>query len=138
MFERWFSAYSLALRTWWFTSRFLTYQSPLRLLSLFETYEQQIYCRNRARIMVGDTVSLEDIERTYQYRMTLVNPHKSQPMLGMIAVDSYLGSCLLGRAKNEAFEIEFFNQRRSFVITDIDHQSQPPAQKILCGCLLCQ
>ena len=63
MFERWFSAYCLALRTWWLTSRFLTYQSPLRLLSLFETCEQQAHCRNRARIAVGDTVRLVDVER---------------------------------------------------------------------------
>ncbi|EMQ4279663.1 GreA/GreB family elongation factor [Vibrio alginolyticus] len=138
MFERWFSAYCLALRTWWLTSRFLTYQSPLRLLSLFETCEQQAHCRNRTRIAVGDTVRLVDVERAYQYRMTLVSSRKGQPMTGMLAVDSYLGSRLLGRAKNDALEVEIFNQRRCFVITEIVHQSKPPAQKMLCGCLLCQ
>lgn len=123
MFERWFSAYCLALRTWWLTSRFLTYQSPLRLLSLFEICEQQAHCRNRARIAVGDTVRLVDVERAYQYRMTLVSSRKGQPMTGMLAVDSYLGSRLLGRAKNDALEVEIFNQRRCFVITEIVHQS---------------
>ncbi|WP_257970629.1 GreA/GreB family elongation factor [Vibrio parahaemolyticus] len=101
MLERWFTAYCLALRTWWLTSRFLTYQSPLRLLSLFEAYEQQTQCRNLARIAIGDTVRLVDLDRSYQYRMTLVDSRKSQPLAGMLAVDSYLGSRLLGRSQDE-------------------------------------
>ncbi|OOX32714.1 hypothetical protein BJL83_15760, partial [Vibrio parahaemolyticus] len=115
MFERWFTAYCLALRTWWLTSRFLTYQSPLRLLSLFEAYEQQTQCRNLARIAIGDTVRLVDLDRSYQYRMTLVDSRKSQPLAGMLAVDSYLGSRLLGRSQDEVLELEIFNQRRCFV-----------------------
>ncbi|TOH55926.1 hypothetical protein CGI77_21645 [Vibrio parahaemolyticus] len=96
MFERWFTAYCLALRTWWLTSRFLT----------------------------------------YQYRMTLVDSRKSQPLAGMLAVDSYLGSRLLGRSQDEVLELEIFNQRRCFVITEIIHQSQPP--HLVCSCMLCQ
>ncbi|PFG45735.1 GreA/GreB family transcription elongation factor [Vibrio sp. ES.051] len=138
MFERWFSVCCLALRTWWLTSRFFTYQSPLRLLLLFEAYERQARCRNLARIVVGDMVRFMDIERSYQYRMTLVDSRKSEPLMGMLAVDSYLGANLLGRAQNDRFEIEIFNQRRCFVITEIVHQSQPPAQQLLCSCMLCQ
>lgn len=48
--RRW-SAYAPALRTWWFTSRFLTYQSPLRLLALFERYDQQADCHNGAALL---------------------------------------------------------------------------------------
>ncbi|EIO4083573.1 TPA: GreA/GreB family elongation factor [Vibrio parahaemolyticus] len=138
MFERWFTAYCLALRTWWLTSRFLTYQSPLRLLSLFEAYEQQTQCRNLARIAIGDTVRLVDLDRSYQYRMTLVDSRKSQPLAGMLAVDSYLGSRLLGRSQDEVLELEIFNQRRCFVITEIIHQSRPPTPHLVCSCMLCQ
>ena len=138
MFERWFSAYCLALRTWWLTSRFLTYQSPLRLSLLFEMHEQQVRCRNLARVDIGDTVRLVDIERAHQYRMTLVDSRKSQPLTGMLAVDSYLGSSLLGRAQDEIFEVDIFNQRRCFVITEIVHQTRPPIPQSICGCMLCQ
>ncbi|UUM30622.1 GreA/GreB family elongation factor [Vibrio japonicus] len=138
MFERWFSAYGAALRTWWLTSRFLTYQSPLRLLLLFETHERLARCRNLARVTIGDTVSLVDIERSHYYRMTIVDSRKNQPLTGMLAVDSHLGSRLLGRARNEVFDVEIFHQRRCFVITDIVHQSRPPVEQPSCGCLLCQ
>lgn len=138
MLARRWSAYVPALRTWWFTSRFLTYQSPLRLLALFERYDQQADCHNGARIAVGDRVGLMDIERRHHYRVTLVNADKSRPLSGQLAVDSHLGAQLLGRVLQDEFDMILFHQRRRFVITDIVHSSRPPALLSVCGCRLCQ
>ncbi|KJJ56935.1 transcription elongation factor, GreA/GreB family protein, partial [Vibrio cholerae] len=71
------------LAGWWLRSRFLTYQSPLLLLELFEKLEHPRSPIERApqRIKLGDTVSLVDAHRQLSFQVTLTtseNQHEVQ------------------------------------------------------------
>lgn len=138
MFARFIMACGDAIRTWWLTSRFVTYQSPLRLLQLQHTCALQQRCRNATRIALGDTVHLVDTERYHQYRMTLVASHQHQPLSGQLAWDSYLGSALMGRARDDVLELRILGRSRRYAITEIVYEVQPPARPLRCGCVLCQ
>ncbi|EKO3708437.1 GreA/GreB family elongation factor [Vibrio metschnikovii] len=141
MLYRFYRSWLQTLRMWWLTSGFITYQSPLLLIQLFERQEQQNtpHCPRATSIRLGDTVHLLDVATNSPFKIKLVADHRCDHTVGYIAVDSYLGAALFGRTEQEVISLLLLGQRHSFVITQVIRQSyQPRRTSVPCGCLLCQ
>ncbi|MCG3722372.1 GreA/GreB family elongation factor [Vibrio cincinnatiensis] len=141
MLYRLYLSWLHALRMWWLTSEFVTYQSPMILQQLLDRQEKYNHaiCCNSARIGLGDTVHLIDSKYYYPFQVTLVPDHRCDRSVGYIAVDSYLGSALFGRAEQDSLELIILGQRRRFTITQVTRKSNLSARAdFTCGCLLCQ
>lgn len=137
MLCRYYQAYLSAFRMWWLTSRFMTYQSPMHLLQFYERQEQQNL--TPSAIKIGDTVHLLNHANQSPFKITLVSDHRSDPAVGYITADSYLGSMLIGLTEQDTITLMICGQRHSFVITQVIRQSyQPQPTSIVCGCLPCQ
>lgn len=97
------------LAGWWLRSRFLTYQSPLLLLELFEKLEHPRSPIERApqRIKLGDTVSLVDAHRQLSFQVTLTTSENQHEVQGGVTCDSLLGAALLGRRQHECLPCRF-------------------------------
>lgn len=126
------------LAGWWLRSRFLTYQSPLLLLEMFEKLDHPRSPVQRApqRIKLGDTVSLVDAQHQRSFQVTLVAPEDQDEIHGGVTCDSLLGAALLGRCQHEVFTLPIWRQRHCFAITHIQHSVLGRRTKI-CPCLLC-
>ncbi|KFE04641.1 hypothetical protein DN35_2783 [Vibrio cholerae] len=98
------------LAGWWLRSRFLTYQSPLLLLELFEKLEHPRSPIERApqRIKLGDTVSLVDAHRQLSFQVTLTTSENQHEVQGGVTCDSLLGAALLGRRQHEVFTLSIW------------------------------
>ncbi|EHK7542855.1 transcription elongation factor GreAB [Vibrio cholerae] len=124
------------LAGWWLRSRFLTYQSPLLLLELFEKLEHPRSPIERApqRIKLGDTVSLVDAHRQLSFQVTLTTSENQHEVQGGVTCDSLLGAALLGRRQHEVFTLSIWGQHHCFAITHVQHSMQGKPTKLCHAC----
>ncbi|TXY84639.1 transcription elongation factor GreAB [Vibrio cholerae] len=124
------------LAGWWLRSRFLTYQSPLLLLELFEKLEHPRSPIERApqRIKLGDTVSLVDAHRQLSFQVTLTTSENQHEVQGGVTCDSLLGAALLGRRQHEVFTLSIWGQPHCFAITHVQHSMQGKPTKLCHAC----
>ncbi|AEH31798.1 MULTISPECIES: GreA/GreB family elongation factor [Vibrio] len=118
LFKRWL----VFLKSKIITSLFVTYQSPLILLTLFERIEAESlarYSTAERRVNVGDRVSFVDTEKCQPYQIIIVLGERNNPNDGLVSLYSYLGASIFGLREQECFKLYILGKEREYKVVNI-------------------